>query len=104
MACQIDPHCSACGVCIAICPVWAITETTAGVFIEAALCTECAGYADEPVCADGCPCAAISTADVPVLSSSPNRFSRNHGSLTRNQNAHNHLGNAHNHLGNVGGV
>lgn len=64
MACRIEPHCNACGVCIAICPVWAITELSAGVFIEPLLCTECLGYADAPICVEACPCNAISFGDL----------------------------------------
>lgn len=67
MACRIEPHCNACGLCIAICPVWAITELSVGARIEPLLCTECVGYAAAPVCIDACPCDAISVVDLPSL-------------------------------------
>lgn len=59
MACRIEPHCNACGICVAICPVNAILETGAGIKISALLCTECLGYADAPVCMCVCPIDAI---------------------------------------------
>ncbi|MCW5965598.1 MAG: hypothetical protein KIT83_16290 [Bryobacterales bacterium] len=67
MACRIEPHCNACGLCIAICPVWAIAELPAGVRIEPLLCTECLGYAEAPVCIEVCPCHAISVMDMLTL-------------------------------------
>lgn len=59
MACRIEPHCNACDLCVAICPVNAILETGAGITITALLCTECLGYAEEPVCMRVCPTDAI---------------------------------------------
>ena len=62
MACRIEPHCNACGICVAICPVNAILETAAGITISALLCTECLGYAEAPVCMRVCPTDAIAYA------------------------------------------
>ncbi|MCC7342756.1 MAG: 4Fe-4S binding protein [Bryobacterales bacterium] len=62
MACRVEPHCNACGICVAICPVNAILETVDGVRISSALCTECVGYADTPVCMEVCAIDAISDA------------------------------------------
>lgn len=74
MACRIEPHCSACGVCVANCPVGAILETTAQTRIVSALCTECLGYADMPVCMSLCPADAVRFASktaLPFLRSRP---------------------------------
>ncbi len=62
MACRIETHCNACGICLAICPVNAIVETAAGIEISRYLCTECVGYAEAPVCIPACPIDAISEA------------------------------------------
>ena len=59
MACWIESHCNACGLCIAACPVWAIREEAQQVWIEPQLCTECLGYASQPSCAFICPMDAI---------------------------------------------
>ena len=64
MACRVEPHCNACGICVAICPVNAILETMGGIRISGALCTECLGYADAPVCMKVCPIDAIDYAPV----------------------------------------
>jgi ferredoxin len=71
MACRIEPHCNACGVCAANCPVGAILETTEQTRIVAALCTECLGYDEMPVCMSLCPEDAIRFAPQPPL-----RFTR----------------------------
>ncbi|MDZ7639122.1 MAG: 4Fe-4S binding protein [Bryobacterales bacterium] len=62
MACRIEPHCSACGICVAVCPVNAILETAGGTRISDLLCTECLGYAEAPVCMYICPSGAIAFA------------------------------------------
>lgn len=62
MACRIEPHCNACGLCVAICPVNAILEAVDGVRISSALCTECLGFAEAPVCMEVCPIDAITDA------------------------------------------
>lgn len=67
MACRIDPQCNACGLCAANCPVGAILETTDQTRIVAALCIECVGYADAPVCMSLCPVHAVRFAERPPL-------------------------------------
>lgn len=59
MAYSIQPNCNACGDCLSACPNEAIRSGFAIPRIEAMLCTECLGFAEEPECAKVCPEDAI---------------------------------------------
>jgi ferredoxin len=59
MACWIESHCNACGLCLGVCPVWAVREHDGHVWIDPSFCTECLGYAELPVCGAVCPIDAI---------------------------------------------
>ena len=56
MAHIINDDCTACGACIAECPVDAISEGTEKYTIDPDVCTDCAA------CVDVCPTEAISLA------------------------------------------
>jgi ferredoxin len=59
MALYITEECTYCGACEPECPVTAISAGDDVYVIDAATCTECAGYADAPSCAAVCPSDAI---------------------------------------------
>lgn len=59
MAYRIGFHCTACGICVTICPNQAVTGEYPHYRIEPLLCTECVLYADGPVCMEACPEGAI---------------------------------------------
>ncbi len=60
MAMTIDADaCTACGTCEDDCPNGAIRMKGDTCIINAALCNECDGFADEPRCLMGCPADAI---------------------------------------------
>lgn len=54
MALKISANCSACDACLSECPNQAITKGKPYV-IDAAKCTECVGFFDEPQCVEMCP-------------------------------------------------
>ena len=63
MAMFIDPDsCTACDDCRPICPTKAIKKGKVFYTIEAAICTECEGENDSPMCVNVCPSGAISPA------------------------------------------
>jgi ferredoxin len=51
----IAEKCSGCGACEYECPNKAISEKGGKFAINAAKCTECAGFFDTPQCAAACP-------------------------------------------------
>ncbi len=55
MALLINEECVNCGVCEPECPNGSITEGDDLYIIDAAKCTECVGYHDEPQCIEVCP-------------------------------------------------
>jgi ferredoxin len=59
MALYITEECTYCGACEPECPVTAITAGNDIYVIDAAACTECAGYADAPACVAVCPAECI---------------------------------------------
>jgi ferredoxin len=59
MAYAIGSQCTACGVCVTICPNQAVTGEYPQYRIEPLLCTECVLYADYPACVEACPEKAI---------------------------------------------
>lgn len=59
MAYAIGLHCTACGICVTICPNQAVTGEHPHYRIEPLLCTECVLYAEAPVCVEACPEKAI---------------------------------------------
>jgi len=56
MAHKISEECIACGACVDVCPVEAITEGDPYYIIDPELCTDCGA------CVDECPVEAISPA------------------------------------------
>ena len=56
MAHKISEECIACGVCVDVCPVEAISEGDPYYIIDPELCTDCGA------CVDECPVEAISPA------------------------------------------
>jgi len=61
MAMKVDQdNCIQCGVCVPECPNESISEEDGSYIINGNVCTECAGFADEPSCAAVCPVDAIS--------------------------------------------
>lgn len=59
MALTINEDCINCDVCVPECPNEAIATGPDTFVIDAAKCTECVGYFDEPQCVDVCPVDAI---------------------------------------------
>ncbi len=60
MSMFIDPdECISCGECEPECARSAIREGAMAFEIDTAKCTECAGEADEPQCAESCPVGCI---------------------------------------------
>ena len=60
MAMTIDPdNCTTCGACEDDCPNGAVSLKKIVYVINAALCNECEGFADEPRCLMGCPADAV---------------------------------------------
>ncbi|OQX74484.1 MAG: ferredoxin [Campylobacteraceae bacterium 4484_4] len=59
MALKITQECIACDACVIECPTGAISEGDPIYLIDASLCTECVGYAEEPACVPVCPVDAI---------------------------------------------
>ncbi|WP_394766672.1 4Fe-4S binding protein [uncultured Paludibaculum sp.] len=59
MAFAIGYQCIACGACRSICPNGAIQAARPRFRIEPLLCTECALFADQPLCVAECPINAI---------------------------------------------
>jgi len=55
LALLINEECVNCGVCEPECPNGSITEGDDLYIIDAAKCTECVGYHDEPQCIEVCP-------------------------------------------------
>ncbi len=55
MATYVTDECINCGACEPECPNNAITEGEEIYLIDAALCTECVGFADEEQCNAVCP-------------------------------------------------
>ncbi len=55
MSRMITDECINCGVCEPECPNDAISATSEIYVIDAARCTECVGYHDEPQCVAVCP-------------------------------------------------
>ena len=51
----IEEYCTGCSVCESECPNDAIREKNGLFRIEAAKCSECIGYFDEPQCVAVCP-------------------------------------------------
>lgn len=73
MAYEIHEHCTGCGICLSVCPNYAITEGAPVYKINHWFCTECVGYSDKPQCAEVCPDDAIgpSRERVPLLLPNP---------------------------------
>jgi ferredoxin len=67
MAYAIGYHCTACGICVTICPNQAVTGEAPLYRIDPLLCTECVLYADFPVCVAACPESAIAEAPEEIL-------------------------------------
>jgi ferredoxin len=59
MALIINEECILCDACVAECPNEAISEGDPVYVIDPDLCTECAGFYDEPQCVNVCPVDAI---------------------------------------------
>lgn len=59
MALMINEECILCDACVAECPNEAISEGDPVYVIDPDLCTECAGFYDEPQCVNVCPVDAI---------------------------------------------
>jgi ferredoxin len=59
MALQITEDCINCDVCIPECPNESISSGDPVFVIDAAKCTECVGFFDEPQCVEVCPVDAI---------------------------------------------
>ncbi len=59
MAYLINDQCTACSVCVPLCPNGAIEEAYGRFRINSYYCTECVGYAGSPQCAENCPVEAI---------------------------------------------
>ena len=59
MALQITEDCINCDVCILECPNESISAGDPVFVIDAAKCTECVGFFDEPQCVEVCPVDAI---------------------------------------------
>lgn len=55
MALKINEECIACGACIEVCPVEAISEGEPYYTIDPEVCVECKGYYDTPQCVEACP-------------------------------------------------
>ena len=63
MAMKIDPDtCTACDDCRPICPTKAIKKGKIFYTIDAAVCTECEGENDTPMCQKVCPSDSITYA------------------------------------------
>jgi ferredoxin len=59
MSLKITEECTYCAACEPECPVNAISAGTDMYVIDAAACTECEGYADQPACVSVCPAECI---------------------------------------------
>jgi ferredoxin len=55
VALSITDECTCCAACLTVCPNQAIFEMDPSYRIDAWLCTECLGFADEPTCLEVCP-------------------------------------------------
>ena len=62
MAMKILEDCISCDACLPECPTDAISVGDDIYIIDAALCVECEGYFDEPMCVDVCPVDCIEKA------------------------------------------
>lgn len=58
MSYTIPDSCYSCGTCKPECPTGAIQSEGGEYWIEAGLCNNCEGYADEPLCVVSCPIAS----------------------------------------------
>ena len=65
MAMAINGRCTRCGDCLDLCPNDAIAPGLPVFRINAWLCTECLGFAEEPQCVTKCPVEAIDAANSP---------------------------------------
>jgi Fe-S-cluster-containing hydrogenase component 2 len=59
MAYRITQQCTACALCLGVCPNHAISAGGIVPRIIRLLCTECVGYSEEPQCVAVCPSNAI---------------------------------------------
>ncbi|MCU0533086.1 MAG: helix-turn-helix domain-containing protein [Hydrococcus sp. Prado102] len=62
MAYKIPSDCMACDSCRPQCPTGAIEVDNGQLWIDSALCNNCEGYHDKPICVESCPI------DLPVIS------------------------------------
>lgn len=81
MSMLINEECINCGACEPDCPNDAISEGDDVYDVDPALCTECIGHADEPVCIELCPvddCIAVDPARVETKEQLTAKFERLH--------------------------
>jgi len=62
MAMKISEECTFCAACEPECPVEAISAGEFVYVIDAAVCIDCVGYNDSPLCVKVCPVDCISKA------------------------------------------